>query len=66
MLFLCKLDLKEMPKQCLKGTPNLKVLDLSDNKYLQIFSLTNLGFALLCITSDNQLFILLMLFYGFQ
>ncbi len=32
MLFLCKLDLKEMPKWYLKGTPNLKILELSDNK----------------------------------
>jgi hypothetical protein len=32
MLFLCELDLKEMPKWYLKGTPNLKILELSDNK----------------------------------
>jgi hypothetical protein len=62
MLFLCKLDLKEMPKQYLKGTPNLKVLNLSDNKYLQIFTLTNLGFALLCITSNDQLSLFFLCF----
>jgi len=55
MLFLCELDLKEMPKRYSKGTPNLKVLDLTDYKYLQIFTLTNLGFALLCITCNDQL-----------
>jgi hypothetical protein len=62
MLFLCKLDLKEMPKQYLKGNPNFKVLDLNNNKYLQIFTLINLGFALLCITSDDQLSLFFLCF----
>jgi hypothetical protein len=62
MLFPCELDFKEMPKRCLKGTPNFKVLDLSDNKYLQFFTLTNLGFTLVCIIGDNQLSLFFLCF----
>jgi hypothetical protein len=65
ILFLCELDLKEVPKRYSKGTPNLKVLDLSDNKYLQFFTLTNLGFALLCIASNDQLSLIFLFFVWF-
>jgi hypothetical protein len=37
MLLLDRLDLKELPRGFLMGVPNLKVSDLSWNRYVQIF-----------------------------
>jgi hypothetical protein len=36
-LLLDRLDLKELPRGFLMGVPNLKVSDLSWNRYVQIF-----------------------------